>query len=79
MKHLKNGHQVNSFRTRPCLEISIHEPVNWIFTVLLIIGEKNKYQQIFGMTDMKSAYQTNSNLRNKTTNFIHTKDRKECV
>lgn len=37
---LKNANQVNSFRTRPCLEISIYVLVNWIFIAFFHLWKK---------------------------------------
>lgn len=42
MKCLKNANQVNSFRTRSCLEISIYVLVNWISIAFFIFEEKDK-------------------------------------
>lgn len=80
MKCLKNANQINSFRTRPCLEISIHALVNWIFIAFFNLWrKKNKYNRTFGMTDMKSVQQTNSILRNKTTTLSTQKRGRVCL
>lgn len=60
MKHLKKTTNI----LRVWMEISIREVLNWIFFAFLSLEKKN---QTFGMTDMKSAQQTNSVFKNKNT------------
>lgn len=57
----------------------MYEPVNWIFVAFFIFGGKNRYNQASGMTETKSAQQTNSILKNKTTTVCTQRGKSESL